>query len=178
MMLSSKRGGLALVASLLLATATSSPVLGQQGLTTKTGLLTCHVARGFGWIVGSSRTAQCEYHPTGGTTEQYSGTISKIGIDIGYLAPIVLVWAVIAPSSVPSTGALAGNYFGGTAQAAVGIGGGVNVLLGGFDKSIALQPVSVEGDTGLYLGLGIAALSLTFEEQDPNLETSPPPATE
>ena len=86
--------------------------------------------------------------------------------------------AVIAPSSVPSSGALAGNYFGGTAQAAVGIGGGVNVLLGGFDKSIALQPVSVEGDTGLYLGLGIAAMSLTFEEQDPNLETSPPPATE
>jgi uncharacterized protein DUF992 len=166
------------VASLLLVVAISSPARGQQGLTTKTGLLTCHVARGFGWIVGSSRTAQCEYHPTGGTVEQYSGTISKIGIDIGYLAPIVMVWAVIAPSSVPSTGALAGNYFGGTAQAAVGIGGGVNVLLGGFDKSIALQPVSVEGDAGLYIGLGIAALSLTFDEQDPNLETSQPPATE
>jgi hypothetical protein len=174
---SSKKKGLAAVASLLLAVAISSPARGQS-LTTKTGLLTCHVARGFGWIVGSSRTAQCQYHPTGGTVEQYSGTISKIGIDIGYLAPIVLVWAVIAPSSVPSSGALAGNYFGGTAQAAVGIGAGVNVLLGGFDKSIALQPVSIEGDTGLYLGLGIAALSLTFEEQDPNVETSPPPATE
>ena len=169
--------GLAALTSLLLAVAISSPARG-QGLTTKTGLLTCHVARGFGWIVGSSRTAQCEYHPTGGTVERYSGTISKIGIDIGYLAPIVLVWAVIAPSSVPSSGALAGNYFGGTAQAAVGIGAGVNVLLGGFDKSIALQPVSIEGDTGLYLGLGIAALSLTFQEQDPNVETSPPPATE
>ena len=176
-MLSSKRAGLAVVASLLLAAATSSQVRGEE-LTTKTGLLTCHVARGFGWIVGSSRTAQCEYHPTGGTTEQYSGTISKIGIDIGYLAPIVLVWAVIAPSSVPSSGALAGNYFGGTAQAAVGIGGGVNVLLGGFEKSVALQPVRVEGDTGLYIGLGIAALSLTFEEQDPNLETGQVPATE
>jgi hypothetical protein len=176
-MLSSKRAVLALVVSLLLAAVTSSPARG-EGITTKTGLLTCHVARGFGWIVGSSRTAQCEYHPTGGTIERYSGTISKIGIDIGYLAPIILVWAVVAPSSVPSSGALAGNYFGGTAQAAVGIGAGVNVLLGGFGKSVALQPVSVEGDTGLYLGLGIAALSLTFEEQDPNLETSQLPATE
>ena len=166
-----------LAASLLLAAAGSSPARA-QGITTKTGLLTCHVARGFGWFVGSSRTAQCQYHPTGGTIERYSGTISKIGIDIGYLAPIVLVWAVIAPSSVPSSGALAGNYFGGAAQAAVGIGGGVNVLLGGFDKSIALQPVSVEGDTGLYIGFGIAALSLTFDEQDPNLEGSQPPATE
>jgi hypothetical protein len=166
-----------MVAGLLLAVATSSPARG-QGLTTKTGLLTCHVARGFGWIVGSSRTAQCEYHPTGGTVEQYSATFSKIGIDIGYLAPIILVWAVIAPSSVPSSGALAGNYFGGTAQAAVGIGAGVNVLLGGFDKSIALQPVSIEGDSGLYIGFGIAALTLTFQEQDPDLEPSPPPATE
>ena len=165
-MLASKRA--VVVVSLLLAAAASSPARAGD-LTTKTGLLTCHVARGFGWIVGSSRTAECEYHPTGGTTEQYSGTISKIGIDIGYLAPIIMVWAVVAPSSLPSSGALAGNYIGGTAQAALGVGAGVNVLLGGFDKSIALQPVSIEGDTGLYLGFGIAALSLTFEEQDPNL---------
>ena len=175
MMLASKRAVVAV--SLLLAAATSSPVRA-EGLTTKTGLLTCHVARGFGWIVGSSRTAECEYHPTGGTIEQYSGTISKIGIDIGYLAPIVMVWAVVAPSSFPSSGALAGNYFGGTAQAAVGIGGGVSVLLGGFEKSVALQPVSIEGDTGLYLGFGIAALSLTFDEQDPDSDTSGLPATE
>jgi len=128
--------------------------------------------------VGSSRTAQCEYHPTGGSIEQYSGTISKIGIDIGYLAPIVMVWAVIAPSTVPSSGALAGNYFGGTAQAAVGIGGGVNVLLGGFGKSVALQPVSVEGDAGLYVGVGIAAMSLKFDEREPDFEASQMPATE
>jgi hypothetical protein len=102
-----------------------------QDVTTKTGMLTCHAASGFGRIIGSSRTVECEYHPTGGSSEQYSGTISKIGIDIGYLAPIAMLWAVVAPSNVPRTGALAGNYFGGTVQAAAGLGGGVNVLLGG-----------------------------------------------
>jgi Protein of unknown function (DUF992) len=177
MKLKAKNIVLATAAALLIVTA-GAPSAFADGLTTKTGLLTCNVARGFGWIVGSSRTVECEYHSASGTTEQYSGTISKIGIDIGYLAPIVMAWAVVAPSSVPSFGGLAGNYFGGSAEAAVGIGGGVHVLLGGFQKSIALQPVSVEGDTGLYVGVGIAAMNLELEDRQPAFETGQIPQTE
>jgi len=135
-------------------------------LTAKTGLLRCHAARGFGWVLGSSRTVDCEYTLLSGPIEEYSGTISKIGIDIGYLAPVVMLWAVVAPSSVPAKGALAGNYFGATVQAAVLVGAGVNVLTGGFKKSIALQPVSVEGDAGVYVGAGIASMSLKLEDRD------------
>jgi uncharacterized protein DUF992 len=138
--------------------------------TTKTGVLTCHAASGFGYIIGSSRTIDCEYRPFGGPPEEYSGTISKIGIDIGYLAPIGMVWAVIAPSSIPSNGALAGNYFGATAQAALLVGGGVNILTGGFEKSVALQPISFEGDAGLYVGLGLASMSLQAEDQQPTFD--------
>ncbi|MGO9450528.1 MAG: DUF992 domain-containing protein [Candidatus Binataceae bacterium] len=140
------------------------PAAAADGITTKTGMLTCHVASGFGWIIGSSRTVECEYIPWVGPAEHYSGTVSKIGLDLGYLAPVAILWAVIAPSTVPSGGALAGNYFGATAQAAVGIGGGVSMLLGGFQKSIALQPVTVEGDTGLYIGVGIASMSLKLDD--------------
>jgi Protein of unknown function (DUF992) len=135
-------------------------------------MLTCNVASGFGWILGSSRTVECQYHPTGGFSERYSGTISKIGIDIGYLAPLAMAWAVVAPSTIPGSDALAGNYFGGTPQVAAGIGGGVNVLFGGSQKSVVLQPVSVEGDMGLYVGAGIAAMSLKVDEREfPNYET-------
>ena len=168
---------LATALALLLVIA-RAPSASADGITTKTGLLTCNVARGFGWIVGSSRTVQCEYHSSSGTTERYSGTISRIGIDIGYLAPIAMAWAVVAPSTVPSFGALQGNYFGGTAEASVGVGGGVHVLFGGFQKSIALQPVSIEGDTGLYVGVGIAAMNLQMEDRQPEFENGQIPDTE
>jgi hypothetical protein len=129
------------------------------------GMLTCHAASGFGWIIGSSRTIDCQYVPWDGRTERYSGTISKIGIDIGYLAPLGMVWAVIAPSGASSTGILAGNYFGATVQAAALVGGGVNVLTGGFQRSVTLQPVSIEGDAGLYIGAGIAAMNLKLDDR-------------
>jgi hypothetical protein len=157
-----------LSAIVLLALGTFVPRASAQETSTQIGFLTCSVASGFGWIVGSSRTVDCEYHPADSSyRERYSGTISKIGIDIGYLAPVAMTWAVVVSSGVPhSGGALAGKYFGATAQAAAGIGGGVNVLFGGFEKSVTLQPVSVEGDMGLYVGAGIAALNLQRDERE------------
>lgn len=130
----------------------------------KTGVLTCQVASGFGWILGSTRTMECKYAPGSGHTEEYIGTISKVGIDIGYLGACVIVWAVVAPNSSTGPGALAGNYFGATVQAAAMVGGGVNVLTGGFRNSIALQPISVMGNTGLYVGAGIAAMNLELND--------------
>jgi di/tricarboxylate transporter len=82
-------------------------------------------------------------------------------VDVGYQDGGVLVWGVIAPTSDMRKGALGGNYAGATASATVGIGLGANVLVGGLDKSIALQPVSIEGNKGLNLAAGIGAVDLT-----------------
>ena len=57
-------------------------------------------------------------------------------------------------------GALEGEYAGATAQATVGVGLGANALTGGLDKSIALQPLSVQGSTGLNVAAGIGQISL------------------
>ena len=130
----------------------------------KTGLLTCEVASGFGWIIGSTRTMQCKYSPGNGHMEEYNGTLSKVGLDIGYLGATMIVWAVVAPNTSPGPGALAGNYFGASAQAAAMIGGGVNVMTGGFRNSIALQPISLMGNTGIYVGAGIAAMTLDLAD--------------
>jgi len=146
----------------LLGAGPLTPAASAQAVTT--GILTCQVAGGFGWIIGSTRTMECKYAPGLGHTESYTGTISKIGLDIGYLGACVIVWAVVAPNSSAGPGALAGNYFGATAQAAALVGGGVNVLTGGFRNSIALQPVSVMGDTGVYVGAGIAAMNLELTD--------------
>jgi hypothetical protein len=132
--------------------------------TVKAGMLTCQVASGWGFIFGSSRELHCVYSGSNGHTDKYVGKISKFGIDIGYLKSGVLIWAVLAPSTDLKAGALAGDYGGVTAGATAGVGGNANVLIGGSTKSISLQPVSVEGDKGINIAAGIAAISLEYQE--------------
>lgn len=134
-----------------------------DNMTVKTGYLTCHVASGWGFIIGSSRDIRCTYTSTKThRNEHYRGTITKFGADIGYLQSAVLLWAVAAPTTDLGRGALAGHYVGATASVALGVGAGANVLLGGFKNSIALQPVSVEGQNGLNVAAGVGALSLHY----------------
>ena len=126
----------------------------------KVGLLTCKVEPGWSYIVGSTKALHCSYAPSRGKPERYMGDIQKVGIDLGYSDGATMVWAVIAPTSDVGKDALDGEYAGASASVAVGVGAGVNVLIGGFDKSITLQPVSVEGGTGVNLAAGVASISL------------------
>ena len=147
----------------------------------KVGLLTCHVESGWGYIIGSSKDMHCNYQPNQGEPDRYEGTISKLGVDIGYSNSAVIVWDVVAPSSDIRSGALQGDYAGATAAVTVGGGVGAHVLLGGFDKSIALQPVSLEGNTGLDVAAGVGAMTLRRAEPIParfeeHAEAAPPPA--
>src|SRR6201996_6387460 len=125
----------------------------------RVGDLTCNVASGWGFIFGSSKDLHCTFRGNG-HHEHYVGSISKFGVDIGYTEGGVLVWGVFAPSSDVREGALQGDYAGATASATVGVGLGANVLIGGLDKSIALQPLSVEGNKGLNVAAGVGAISL------------------
>jgi len=69
-------------------------------------------------------------------------------------------WHVLAPTNVVGPGALAGGYGGVSAGAAVGLGLAANALIGGLNNSFALQPVSVERQTGLNVYAGITSLEL------------------
>ncbi len=144
-----------LAALAVLAGASSAQAAG-----VKVGVLNCHVAGGWGFVIGSSKNLYCAYASGQGDVERYKGTISKFGVDIGYTRGGVIVWNVIAPTLHPKVGALQGSYAGATASASVGIGGGAHVLVGGFQRSIALQPVSIAGDSGLNVAAGIGAINL------------------
>ncbi len=136
----------------------------QAEVTVKTGLLTCHVASGWGFVFGSTRDLNCTYTSVDGKKiGKYKGSISKFGVDIGYLQSGVLAWAVLAPSSNVEPSALAGDYGGLTAGATAGVGAAANLLIGGSNKTISLQPLSVEGNQGFNIAAGIAALSLNYE---------------
>ena len=137
------------------------------GTTVRAGYITCHVESGWGFIFGSSRKMKCAYAMTPKYTEYYTGSITKFGADIGYLQSGVILWAVLAPTTNLGQGALAGHYGGATASATVGVGGGANVLIGGFHSSIALQPVSIEGQNGLNVAAGVVEMTLTFDKEKP-----------
>jgi hypothetical protein len=128
----------------------------------KVGSLTCNVSSGFGMIFGSSKALKCTFSSNSGSGEHYTGTFSKYGVDIGYASSAVLVWGVVAPTSDVRAGSLEGDYAGATAGATVGVGLGANVLIGGLNKSIALQPISVQGNTGLNVAAGVGVISLKY----------------
>jgi hypothetical protein len=125
----------------------------------KVGTLSCHERGGFGLILGSTRPMRCVFAGPYGSTD-YDGHITRIGVDIGYHGPIDIVWAVFAPSETVGPGALAGHYGGVGADAALGVGLGANGLIGGSHRSFALQPVSVEGTTGIAVAAGIGGITL------------------
>jgi hypothetical protein len=154
MIVSLIRGAAAAAGALfLLAGATAAHA---QGV--KIGTLTCDVEGGIGFIIGSSKAMECVFHGNAGK-ERYSGHINKFGLDIGITGSQVLSWVVFAPGDV-QPGALTGTYVGATAEATAAIGAGANVLIGGFNRNIQLQPVSVSGQTGLNVAAGVAELTL------------------
>jgi hypothetical protein len=148
---------IALVALLALGVS-AAPALARTGV--KIGMLTCHVHGGAGYVIGSSKAVDCVYKSAGGhRIERYQGKLGKLGIDVGFTNDTTIAWAVFAPGKVKAY-ALKGSYGGASAEATVIGGLGANVLVGGFGKTINLQPVSVQAQTGLNVAAGIASLHL------------------
>jgi hypothetical protein len=126
------------------------------------GALGCDISAGIGLIIGSQRTVSCTFTPSvPGPVEFYTGTISKFGLDLGVTTGGVMTWLVYAPTSRP-VGALAGEYGGAAAEVTFVAGLGANVLLGGSDRSVALQPLSVQGQAGVNVAAGVAGLQLRY----------------
>ena len=124
------------------------------------GVLNCIVSGGSGFIFGSSKDLDCTFEAADGGSERYYGQINKFGVDVGFTDKASLSWAVLAPTTEFPGGALAGNYIGASAEATAGVGAGANVLIGGSNDTISLQPLSVQGQTGLNAALGVSELVL------------------
>jgi hypothetical protein len=140
-----------------LAVMTTEPAAAQR---VRAGLLTCDVSGGFGFIIGSSKQVSCVFAPDQpGPQEAYVGSFSRFGLDIGATAAGVMIWAVFTGTTW-GPGFLTGDYVGASGEATIAAGLGANVLIGGSNRTIALQPLSVSGQVGLNLALGIGDLSL------------------
>jgi len=123
------------------------------------GTLACSISAGVGLVVASQRNVSCNFQPDGGPPEAYTGTMTRIGVDVGFTSGGAMVWGVFADTN-RYAGMLTGTYAGATAEATVAAGLGANVLVGGSNHSVALQPLSVQGQVGLNVAAGVCALEL------------------
>src|SRR6185295_18327781 len=147
-------GRYGLAGAALLGLAMCLPAQAQRPTWEQAGTLNCDVSGGIGFVVGSQRQVNCLFTPSyPAPPEQYVGTITKIGLDVGITGPGQLVWAVTM-STTRRRGVLAGSYAGASAEVSAVVGLGANVLVGGNDRSVALQPLSVQGGTGINVAAG------------------------
>jgi hypothetical protein len=143
-----------------IAIAATAFLAGPEAATrVEVGVLTCTAASSTGFIVGSTRELRCRFNRQG-KDEFYTGTIQKLGLDIGSTQQAKIAWAVLAPTANLPPRSLAGSYGGVSAEATVGVGVGANALIGGSSRSIVLQPVSVQSQQGLNIAAGVASLQL------------------
>lgn len=132
-----------------------------QGSSARQGMLTCRTSPSVGLIVGSTQRLACQFRANSGWTQNYVGRMNRVGLDIGITAGGVMAWAVLGSSTAARPGALTGRFVGASGDISVGLGAGANILIGGTAQSVSLQPLSVEGQVGLNLALGVAGLTLT-----------------
>lgn len=132
-----------------------------QGAKLVAGTLTCKGEASIGLILGSNQQLSCRFKSAGGgASAAYDATITKIGLDIGFKTESVVVWSVLGSTTTLAPGSLSGSYVGVSAETSVALGVGANALVGGSDESIVLQPLSIQGQTGLNLAVGVTGLTL------------------
>ncbi|SDT49061.1 DUF992 domain-containing protein [Bradyrhizobium canariense] len=124
------------------------------------GILECQGGQNVGFVVGSVTRLDCVFRSEGRRPEAYAATVRRIGVDLGFTQQTQFSWAVSAPNATLARGELAGTYGGVGANASVGVGFGGNFLVGGPGNAYGLQPVSVQGQTGLNVAAGIAGIEL------------------
>jgi uncharacterized protein DUF992 len=130
---------------------------------TQSGMLRCKLNPSIGFVIFGHQSMECRFVPSlTGPPQIYDGALNTVGIDIGVVGTGGLAWAVLAPTSGIPAGALAGEYIGASGDVALGAGVGANVLVGGSQRSFALQPVSVEGSVAMDVTLGLSALQLRY----------------
>ena len=149
----------ALIAATLVALS-AAPAAAQGRV--QAGVLECRGGQTVGLVIGSVTEFGCVYRPDAGPRQAYRATVRRLGLDLGITERTVLVWAVFAPTREVGLGDLSGNFAGVQAGASVGAGVGANALVGGSNNSIALQPLSVQGQAGLNVAAGVASLELRF----------------
>jgi Protein of unknown function (DUF992) len=157
-----RRQSRAVLAAILLGLGATMPAGVQaQPAWSQVGVLNCTLAPSVGLIIIAEQRMSCIFNANPPMpSQEYTGVLTTVGIDIGATAGGAFAWAVFSQTIGPAFGGLSGTYVGASGEVTVGVGGGVNVLVGGSARSVALQPFSAQGTAGLNFQLGVSGLEL------------------
>ncbi|MEM7404064.1 MAG: DUF992 domain-containing protein [Pseudomonadota bacterium] len=130
---------------------------------TRLGILTCNSIPGtrVNLIIRSTTDVHCQFKNADGKVEHYIGeTGIAFGADLTFAKEQeTFAFTVISASALEmGKHLLAGRYVGGKASASVGLGVGAAVLVGGDRDNFTLQPLALEGNTGVGLAAGLGFL--------------------
>ena len=137
------------------------PALAQsQQSWTQAGRLRCNLNPSIGFVIFGHQSMECKFQPVSGPVQAYDGAINTVGIDLGISGGGRFAWAVFGSAAGVPNGALAGEYVGASGDVGLGVGVGANVLVGGSNRSVALQPVSLAGTMAVNVVAGLSQLKL------------------
>jgi Protein of unknown function (DUF992) len=156
---------LLLPAMFTFAALLAAPADAQAPTWAQAGMLNCRLNPSIGFVIFGHQSMECYFHPVSGPEQGYEGAINTVGLDLGVSKGGRLAWAVFGPAAGLPYGALAGEYVGASAEVGVGVGVGANLLVGGSNRSIALQPVSVEDSVALDVVAGLSQLKLRLAQR-------------
>jgi hypothetical protein len=151
---------LTLITSAIAATFGSSADAQQPMNRVRVGVLECRGGASIGFVVGSVTNLGCVLRVEGLPEDRYIATIRKVGLDLGITQETALAWGVFAPVARLAPGDLTGTYAGAQGSASLGVGAGGNALVCGSNNSIALQPLSLQGQVGVNIAAGLESLEL------------------
>ena len=149
---------------LALAGAPSTGVYAEDTAKGEVGIVTCNYVPGskINLLIHSTASFDCVFEHSG-VKDYYDGEAGiGLGVDLQWTETSTMSYTVMASTGVSRdwSTALTGTYTGAKASAAVGVGLGAAVLLGGGDEGIALVPLAIEGSTGVGATGGLGYLSL------------------
>lgn len=129
----------------------------------KIGLLKCIKAgKKTNILIHSQYPIKCVFKDASGATERYTGkTGIEIGIDLEMTKRAAINFAVLAIGDLKAGNkSLSGKYIGGKINISLGIGAGIDALVGGGRNHIALQPFALESTKGVGVAAGVGFLEL------------------
>jgi hypothetical protein len=128
------------------------------------GSLSCNVGGSTGYVLASSKTLDCVFLDKDGVrTAQYTGTIDKVGIDIGYTKAVHTIWRVYSLGSTRGPNNLGGTYLGEQSTIAAGSQAGGNWIYGGPNAEVGMLASGVVQDAGYNLATGVAAMTIRLK---------------
>ena len=151
----------ACIATIVVAAGVAARAANAESRRVQIGTLTCSLSSSIGLVIGSQRNVSCMFRGVPGEPDEpYTGTMTRVGLDVGLTTGSVIIWTVFADTS-RHKGMLTGTYTGAaSAEMSIAAGLGANVLVGGSNQTLALQPVSVQGQIGLDIAAGVGSLDL------------------